>query len=173
MDALDHFSIPVSGLYNGLHEFDFKIDADFFKRFEDSPIQDGNVDVHLLFDKRHDLFSMTFEIDGTVQETCDRCLETFSLPINDTQNLLVKFDEKEWEDAEVVYVLKGIQKLNVAKYIYEFINLAVPIVKTHDNAGEPCDPDMLKYLTKEEDIADEDISSNPLRDALKGFDFEN
>lgn len=173
MDALDHFSIPVSGLYNGLHEFDFQIDAAFFQRFQESPITEGEVAVHLLFDKRPDLYSMTFELNGTVRVICDRCLETFDLPIEDTQNLLVKFDEKEWEEAEVIYVKKGIQKLNVAKYIYEFINLAVPMVTTHDDAGERCDPEMLKFLTKEEDIAPEGDNSNPFKDALKGLDFEN
>ncbi|MEZ4958320.1 MAG: DUF177 domain-containing protein [Saprospiraceae bacterium] len=173
MDALDHFSIPVTGLHNGLHEFDFQVDTGFFQHFEGSPIQVGDANVHLLFDKRPDLYSMTFQITGTVEVACDRCLEIFALPIEDTQNLLVKFDETAWEEADVIYVTKGIQKLNVSKYIYEFINLAVPMVTTHDDAGERCNPEMLKYLTEEEDTAEEGDPSNPFRDALEGFNFEN
>jgi uncharacterized metal-binding protein YceD (DUF177 family) len=109
-----------------------------------------------------------------VKAICDRCLEAFDLPIEDTQVLLVKFDEKEWEDAEVVYILKETPKLNVARYIYEFVSLAVPLTKTHDEAGEECDPEMLKFLTKQdEDAPDEPPTSGPLWDALKGFNNEN
>ena len=174
MNALDHYSIPVLGLHDGLHEYDFIIDREFFQCFEESPIQDGNVNVHLIFDKRPDLYEMTFEFEGTVKTTCDRCLEEFDLEIEDTQMLMVKFDEKEWEDTEVIYILRGTPKLNVASYIYEFINLAVPIMKTHDDAGESCNPEMLKFLnTDEEDAPDESASSNPFLDALKDLNIDN
>jgi uncharacterized metal-binding protein YceD (DUF177 family) len=173
MDALDHYSIPVSGLRNGLHEFNFLIDRQFFSNFQESPLQEGAVSVKLLFDKRPDLYVMTFEIEGTVKTTCDRCLEEFDLPIEDTQALMVKFDDKEWEETDVIYILKGTLRLNVARYIYEFVNLAVPMVKTHDEAGESCDPDMLRFLGEQEKDSTEEPDSNPLRDALKGFNLEN
>lgn len=173
MNALDHFSIPVLGLRDGLHEYDFNIGREFFQCFQDSPIEDANVEVHFLFDKRPDLYEMTFEFEGTVKVACDRCLEEFDLPIDDRQFLLVKFDEKEWEDADVIYILKGTPKLNVAKYIYEFINLAVPMMKTHDDAGERCDPEMLKFLTKEEEQSQEENTANPLWDALRGLSTQN
>ena len=134
---------------SGLHEYDFRIDQAFFQHFEGSPLQDANVNVHLLFDKHPDMYVMTFQISGTVKTTCDRCLEEFDLPIEDDQTLLVKFDEKESEDTDIIYILKGTQMLNVARYIYEFVNLAVPIVKHHEDAGESCNPEMLKYLEQE------------------------
>ena len=172
MDILDHFSIPVTGLRNGLHEFDFQIGPEFFQSFPDSPIREGDVQVHLKFDKSSELYVMDFDIGGKVRTTCDRCLEEFDLPIRDAQNLLVKFDEKEWEDADVVYILKGTQKLNVARYIYEFINLAVPITKSHDDAGERCNPEMLKFLEQQNE-EETPPSANPVWDALKGFNQEN
>jgi uncharacterized protein len=172
MDALEHFTIPVSGLHNGPHEYDFTIDGSFFQCFPESPIKDGKVSVHFIFDKQPDLYTMTFEIKGTVKTTCDRCLEEFDLPLEDEQLLVVKFDEKEWEEADIVYVLKGTERMNVAKYIYEFINLAVPIAKTHDDAEEECDPEMLKYIQKEE--ADEAPgNSTSIWDALKGLQNDN
>ncbi len=170
MDALDHFSIPVSGLGDGLHEYQFVIESDFFQLFEGSPIQEAEVDVYLDFEKRPDMYIMNFDICGTVVTTCDRCLEEFGLPVEDYQTLLVKFDEAESEDAEIIYILRGTQKLNVAKFIYEFINLAVPMAKTHDDAGEKCNPEMLKFLTN---LEEEKKSSNPVWDALKGLNQEN
>ena len=172
MNALDHFTIPVSGLHNGLHEFDFIIEADFFKHFEESPISEANVNVHLAFDKQTDLYVMEFDLAGTVKSTCDRCLEELNVPIEDSQSLLVKFDEKEWEDAEVVYILQGTAQINVARYIYEFVNLAMPMVKTHSAAGESCDPEMLKFLSPESE-EEEKPSTNPVWDSLRGFNLEN
>jgi DUF177 domain-containing protein len=172
MEALDHFTIPVAGLSDGLHEFNFSIGDDFFQCFEESPLECGQLEVNLRFDKEHSMYELAFDIKGTVVTTCDRCLEEFDFPIEDRQHLLVKFDEKEWEDADVVYIAPGTQKLNVAKYIYEFINLAVPMVKTHDKAAERCNPEMLKFLDSQE--ADgEQPASNPAWDALKGFNLEN
>ncbi|MEO1258458.1 MAG: DUF177 domain-containing protein [Bacteroidota bacterium] len=174
MNALDQFSIPVLGLRNGLHGYDFNIEKEFFEAFEASPIKNGEVSVHLDFDKREDMYVLLFSFNGKVEVTCDRCLDPFHLPVADRQSLMVKFDEEPWEDADVVFIVKGTQELNVAKYIYEFINLAVPITKTHDDAGDNCNPEMLKYLNEgSDDRTDGQPTSNPFRDALKDFNFEN
>ncbi len=99
-------------------------------------------------------------------------MEEFDLPIEDEELLVVKFDEKEWEEADIVYILKGTEKLNVAKYIYEYINLAVPIAKTHDDAEEECDPEMLKFIQQDE--SDEAPgNSASIWDALKGLQNDN
>jgi uncharacterized protein len=171
MDALAHFTIPVSGLQNGPHEYDFSIDGSFFQCFPESPIKEGNVSVHFVFDKRPDMYTMTFQLDGMVKVACDRCLEEFDLPIEADEMLLAKFDEKEWEDADIIYILKDTQRLNVARYIYEYINLAVPITKTHEDADEECDPEMLKFLQQEDD-GEPPISSD-VWDALKGLQSDN
>ena len=81
MNALDQFSIPVSGLSNGLHGYDFSIEKDFFQAFEESPVKDGAVKVHLDFDKREDMYIMSFSFEGKVEVTCDRCLDSFALPL--------------------------------------------------------------------------------------------
>ena len=173
MDNLDHFSIPVSGLGGGLHGYDFSIGAAFFKHFEGSPIEKAKVEVHMDFDKRHDMFVLEFQLEGSVEVTCDRCLGPFDFPIDDSPALMVKFDDKEWEEADVVYILRSAQTLNVARYIYEFINLAVPMTKTHDDAGEACDPEMLRFLAEGQNEPEEEPGNNPFGDALKGLNFEN
>lgn len=174
MDNLDHFSIPISGLSSGLHGYDFSIGPAFFKHFEGSPIEKANIEVHMDFDKRHDMFVIDFQLEGTAAVKCDRCLDQFDFPIEDRQVLMVKFDDKESEEADVVYILRSTQVLNVARYIYEFINLAIPITKTHDDAGEQCNPEMLKYLSEEGEAEEaEQPKNNPFGDALKGLNFEN
>ena len=173
MNVLDQFTIPVMGLHDGLHGYDFVIGKDFFAAFEESPIKNGEVNVHLDFDKREDMYIMLFSFSGKVGVICVRCLDPFALPIEDRQALMVKFDEEPWEDTEVVFIVKDTPLLNVARYIYEFVNLAVPMTKTHDDAEDHCNPEMLKFLDQTQDEDTDEPVSNPFLDALKGLNFEN
>ncbi len=176
MEALDHFTIPVSGLRLGQHTFNFSVESDFFSHFEGSLLQKGDLVVELGFDKRSDMWALNFRIRGHVITQCDRCLQEFSLPLEIEEPLLVKFADEEWEDDTVVYVLAGTPQLNVARFIYEFINLAMPMVITHSVAGAACDPEMLKYLRPEEGPAEQDEDPYPrssVWDALRKFKFDN
>ncbi|GIV32292.1 MAG: hypothetical protein KatS3mg030_594 [Saprospiraceae bacterium] len=176
MEALSQFTIPVSGLRLGTHRFEFPVDAVFFSHFPGSPITEGVLSVLLDFDKHSDLWELNFQIQGHVTCICDRCLDEFQLPIQVTQRLLVKFAETEWEDDYVIYLLAGTPQFNVARFIYEFINLAVPMVKTHTHAGESCNPAMLKYIRQEDEepsTDDEAPGNSSIWDALKGFQFDN
>ncbi|MCR9286431.1 MAG: DUF177 domain-containing protein [Bacteroidetes bacterium] len=172
MDALVQFNIPVSGLKDGLHTYDFQIDSSFFECFEASPLKEGNVNVKVYFDKRPDLYVLTFDLKGIVKTTCDRCLDEFNLPIKGTHDLMVKFDETEHEDADIIYILRGEKSLSIAKYVYEFINLSMPIMKTHDDADEDCNEDIVKYLNNynfDEKEEESESKENPMWEALKKF----
>lgn len=175
MDALIPYSIPVKGLRSGIHQFEFHIDGTFFRAFEDSPIEEGNIDLTLHFDKRTDMFVLQFDLKGTVKTACDRCLEEIDLPLCDSQRLLVKFSENpEMEEAEVIYVNPEIQQLNVAKYIYEFICLAMPLIKVYDcenDENRVCNEEMLDYLDGNEET--EESGDNPIWAELKKLTKDN
>ena len=146
MKPLVPFTLPISGLRDGTHEFRFQVGEDFFRCFEGSVIHQCDLVVDLVLDKSPNLLVLHFKIDGTVEVECDRCLAPFNLPVRDEQSLLVKYDEAPREEGEVIYIEKGTHSLSVAKFVYEFIHLAVPIYKTHERAGAECDPEMLKYI---------------------------
>jgi uncharacterized protein len=171
MDWLIQYSIPVRGLRNGTHQFDFQVDQAFFSQFENSPVADGNVDVVFTLDKRPDMFVLTFDLTGTVKTDCDRCLAQIDLPVEDAQNLIVKFsDQEEAEDADVVFVHPDIQHLNVARYVYEFIILSMPIIKVYDCENEvnrPCNQEMLRYIQNGKDDAENEADPNPFWEELK------
>ncbi len=178
MKSLNHFSIPIQGLKDGMHQFDFQVDKAFFAHFENSQIADGNFNVKLYFDKRPDMYVMTFSYEGTVQTACDRCLADINLPLKGDNQLMVKFAETPSEEAEIIYVQRGLNELNVAKYVYEFIALAVPILKVYDcenDESPPCNEDMLGYLDKNssQNQEEDDNSSNPVWDKLKDLDNTN
>lgn len=171
MDALIQYSIPVRGLRNGTHQFDFQVDRAFFSQFENSPVANGKLNVTFTLDKRPDMFILTFDFAGTVQTDCDRCLAPIDLPVEDTQSLIVKFSEQEEpEDADVVFVHPDIQHLNVARYVYEFIILSMPIIKVYDceaEANRPCNQEMLRYIQNGNDDSEPEADQNPLWEELK------
>jgi uncharacterized metal-binding protein YceD (DUF177 family) len=181
MERLVEFSIPVSGMGNGIHQFRFSIDDFFFSNFEGSPVESGAITVLLEFDKRPDMYVLDFNFEGTVKTECDRCLAPIDLPVSGREQLLVKFSlEDESENAEVVYVHPEIKKFNVARYIYEFLILAIPMIRVfacETLDPRPCNDDMLTYLEESassdrqnEGQAQED---NPIWEELKKLSGDN
>ena len=169
MDPLFQYSIPVQGLKIGVHRFKYTLDSAFFRHFEESPIQEGQVDVALELDKRSDMLLLDFAFKGYSATDCDRCTAPIHLPIQGQRQLVVKYGDAEGEEEdEVVFISRDAPELNVARYLYEFTVLAMPITNTYDCQSEPnppCNWDVLKYL---ENNAGEG-KSNPIGDALDGL----
>ncbi|MEM1323435.1 MAG: DUF177 domain-containing protein [Bacteroidota bacterium] len=166
MSELNKYSIPIQGLKGGTHQFDFQVDNHFFSQFESSPIKEGSFEVQLFFDKRPDMMVLDFAFTGKISTECDRCLAEFELPLQDKQQLLVKYGEEfSEEEAEVVYIIRGTPLFNVARYIYEYICLAMPMIKLCEAGGVECDPESLKYLEQQNDDPDE----NSIWEELKKF----
>lgn len=175
METLLPFSIPVKGLKNVIHKFEYFIDHSFFKHFEDSPVNDGALNVDVTFEKRPDLFVLQIDFKGTVKADCDRCLVQIDLPISDSQRLMVKVGEGESEDPDIIFIHPEESKLNIAPYIYEFVLLAMPMIKVYDcdNDENPaCNFEMLKYLDENSEQKEEG-ASNPIWDELKKLDNLN
>jgi uncharacterized protein len=93
------------------------------------------------------------------------------------QTLMVKYSmEEEPEEAEVIYISPETQVLNVAKYIYEFICLAMPLIKVYDcenDENRVCNEEMLRYLNQEPEAEEEAESGNPIWDELKKLNSDN
>jgi uncharacterized protein len=168
MKAFVFYSIPILGLKIGVHHFKYSVDAEFFKKFEGSPIENGVVHFDLELDKRADMLILDFSLNGFVEAECDRCTAQINLPIEDTRELIVKYGEAEGEEEdEVVFIHRESSDFNVAKYLYEFTVLALPITNTYDcqlDENPPCNQEVLKYLNQNPD----DEQSNSIWDALKG-----
>lgn len=174
MDALQPYVLPLKGLGNGNHEFQFVVDDDFFAAIADSPIQKAKVDLVVELDKRPNLLVFDFRFDGWVEEQCDRCLASIQLPVSGTNQLLVKYGEAEdsTEDEDVVYIPIETSAWSLAQFAYEYIVLGIPLIKVYDCESEqnpPCDDEMLDYLEQKEEAKEEENTNNPLRDALKNW----
>jgi len=169
MNALSPYSIPILGLKTGVHHLKYAIDSTFFRHFEDSPVESADVRFEVQFDKRSDMILLNFELEGTVRSICDRCNAEIDLPLEDSRQLIVKYGDAEGEEEdEVVFISREASELNVAKYLYEFTILALPITNTYDCESDPtppCNRDILKYLEQESD----EPKSSSIWDTLKDF----
>jgi len=175
MDALKEFIIPIKGLSQSIYKYDFHVKPDFFLHFENTEIENGFFDVHVLLDKRVNFFELTFNIKGKFRTDCDRCTASIELPLVSSQHLTVKMSEETVdEDAEVVFIHPETSHFNVARYIYEFIVLSMPFNRTYaceNDKPRPCDMSVLKFLEKPS-VEEKDITSakrNPFDDLKNLF----
>lgn len=152
------YIIPLSGLKEGRHLFDFEINNEFFEKFEESEVKEGSIRAEVVLDKRSSHLDMSIKVSGSVRICCDRCLEMFSFPVDSLNRLLVKFGNvSDTEDPDILYLETGETELDLQQHLYEFILLALPIRRIHPDDSEgrsTCDPAMLRKL--EELRADED-----------------
>ena len=172
MNYLSQYTVQFSGLKEGLHLFDFSVDERFFAGFEESEITKGSVIVQVKLEKRSTYLRLTFKLEGEVELICDRCLDNYLQPIKSSYPMLVKFSETETDDGdEVIYIHPGAHQVEIAKLIYEFIVLSIPIRHVHPEGKHGktlCNPEMLDKLNeyKAPDL-DESSPVDPRWDDLK------
>jgi uncharacterized protein len=154
------FTIPISGLKQGQHYFDFKINRTFFEQFEESEVKEGELAVVVEADKRPSHVDLSVRISGTVNISCDRCLGVFSQPVECVNRLLVKFGRiQEEEDPDMITIPADEHDLDLKQVFYEYILLALPIKRIHpddSNGNSTCDPGMLLKL-REHVITNENV----------------
>ena len=172
MNKLREFDIEISHIKEHVqHTYTYKLDESFFTLFEDSLIQKGLLTVDIDLEKTPLLIRTNFVIKGNVELICDRSLDAFDYPIHSEQQLLFKFtEENEGEiTEEIIGIKRETTKINMAQFIYEFINLEVPIKKLHPRFQEEETQDddsdsLLIYSTEAENEADSDSPSEDLID---------
>jgi len=146
---LNTYSIHFKGLKVGKHTFNFEVDNAFFEAFEESEIKHGKLDVDVKLNKQNQMIDLNITIDGTVEVTCDRCLEEFDIPISYEGSLYVKFSEtRSEEDSEIIILSTDDSEINISQYIYESICLSLPIQRYHGMKGtkSKCNKEMLEKL---------------------------
>ena len=146
---IDLFDIKISNLSNGTHSFKFEVDDDFFDDREDSLVQAGNLTAEVELDKNNNTWKLHMILKGTVQQTCDRCLNEIQCPINGVFDLVLKSGELPVDDfsSEIEFIAPGAIKINVACYIYECLHLSLPLqVFCDQQSGNTCDEEVIAFL---------------------------
>jgi DUF177 domain-containing protein len=169
------YSIPISGLKEGHHTFNFEIHKAFFDLFEESEIKEGELAASAEVDRRPSLIDIRVRISGRVRISCDRCLEMFDFTMECDNNLVVKFGSvKDDSDPEIVTLPRDEHELDLKQYLYEYIHLALPIQRIHpddENGESTCNQLMLKKL--KEHLIEEEVKNDPRWDELKKLINDN
>jgi len=109
---------------------------------------------------------LLFHFDGNLQLVCDRCLNEYSQPLSGDFRLIVKYGEKKEDVSEELVTIPYKESyLDIGQYVYEFIQLMIPMKRIHqdDESGNTtCDIEMLRKLE-----TFEETEIDPRWDALK------
>lgn len=132
MKDLKDFDISFIGLKEGLHQFEYLIEKEFFDFFNYDELNNSNVKVQLSFLKKTTMFELNFSFSGWVEVACDITNELYHQPIKTESELIIKFGETFNDENEELLVIPHSEfKVNVAQYIYESIVLALPLKRIH------------------------------------------
>ncbi|ANE53152.1 YceD family protein [Flavisolibacter tropicus] len=176
------YEIAFVGLKPGVHEFNYEIDDRFFEEYQEQDFRHTKAHIKLLLEKNNSFMLLRFEVGGKAEVTCDRCNNELPFELFDEFAITVKMVEDpdlmndQEEDPDVYYISRGESHLDVKNWIYEFVNLSIPMQKTcsYENMDGPyCNPAARELLNKMK--PGDDVPSNPLWKGLekfKGLDSE-
>lgn len=170
MKSLRNFSIPFTGLKLGKHQFEYIINDAFFNEFEYSLVKKADLNCQVELERQETMIILNFQITGTIDANCDRCLAQYPQQVDIREQQVAKFSEEEiGEDEEIIVLTKNDHEINIAGLIYEYINVALPFITVCDNEGKTpfCDKEMLDSLNKLSANTEQSEQADPRWDALK------
>ena len=144
MCNIDSFKIDLKALPQGITNLELKLDDEYFKAIEAPDVQRGELVSCLSINRTDDFFELNFHTEGVVHIPCDICLDDMDQQIMSDDRIVAKFGEDYSEDDDLVTVAENEGILDVAWFIYEFVDLNIPIKHVH--APGKCNPAMIEML---------------------------
>lgn len=131
MGKLDGYKVDLKGMATDTVSYRWQADNDFFSAVQGSDIKQGLLDVALRVKRTSGAYELEFQLQGEVEVTCDRCLESMNQPIDAFCTLRVVMGEDFVDDGDVVVIPEREGIINVAWNIYEFTALQIPLRHVH------------------------------------------
>lgn len=154
------YEIPFVGLKPGIHEFEYEVDSKFFAHYGRQDFKNCKAVVSLQLDKKSSFMLLKFDVDGAADVNCDRCGNNLTLQLWDEFRMTVKMVDdpdqmnSQEEDPDIFYISRTESHLYVGDWIYEFINLSIPMQKMcseSEMGGPQCNKEVLAKLKQMED----------------------
>lgn len=162
---LSEYNIKFEGLKQGVHFYEFVVDNAFFEEFDAFEFKKSIIYVDLEFKKQSTMLVLTFKFAGTITVPCDRCLDDVDVEVDGEEKLVVKFGNEEYDQTDEILILPIHEhELNVATYVYEFLNINLPQKRVHLDGL--CNQQVISELEKIEkkNEIDEDPRWSSLKD---------
>jgi uncharacterized metal-binding protein YceD (DUF177 family) len=179
---LSKYNIDIYGLEDKQYDYDMESGDAFFEEMEQDLIEHGHFKTHVVLNKSATMIQLRFHTTGSVTLTCDRSLEPFEEPVDTDDRIILKFgDHNEELTEEIEMISRNTNRINVARYIFDFIALSLPVKKLHPSLRTEEDEfdleddeeeGMLVYTsgeTEEGDDTEEEEKIDPRWEALKNL----
>jgi len=170
------FDIAFVGLKPGIHEYEYNVADKFFIEYGEQDFKNCTAQIKLNLDKQNGFMLLRFEVGGKLELSCDRCGNHLPLDLWDEFRIMVKMVDdadvmnNQEEDPDVYYISRGESHINVSDWIYEFINLSIPMQRMCDEeeiGGPYCNKEVLAMLKKMD--VQNSAPTNPLSKGLEKF----
>lgn len=191
MGKFTEYKVPLKGLPEGTHEFEYRLGAQFFNDMENTDVRDSDIAVKLTVVYKNGRYDLNFVINGEVVVLCDRCLDDLHLPIDTSYHIMVEYGDDYNDDTDGLLIIpQSDATLNVAYMVYDTVALAIPMKHVHPMGK--CNRQMCALLRKhrtrpqgedaelEEELIDEmdsmtdsDAPADPRWNALKGLNVDD
>jgi uncharacterized metal-binding protein YceD (DUF177 family) len=154
------YEIAFVGLKPGEHHFSYEITDKFFEPYQQQDFSNMNAVIRLRLEKHNSFMMLKFDVDGKTEVICDRCGNNLPFQLWEEFNIVVKMAEdpdtmnEQEVDPDVYYISKGESHLDVSDWLYEFINLSIPMqkmCKEEDMGGPYCNTEVLEKLKRMEE----------------------
>ncbi|WP_027421444.1 YceD family protein [Crocinitomix catalasitica] len=138
------FYIQFTGLPDGIHNYQYKVDNTFFTEFNYSDIEDADLIVDLALEKKPNMLIANFSIKGVFTVMCDRCTDSCQVKVKGGDEIIYKFTEEDIDDEKIIAVLPNEIGIDISMPIFEISSLLLPSKRTHKKGG--CNEEMLNAI---------------------------
>lgn len=171
--SMTEYVVRFSELREDKETFEFLLGDSFFKVFQNSVWEGGEIKVLVNVLKRPDGITLDFDLKGSLRVVCDRCLELFAMRIDTVDRLFIKYGhEVEELDENVLVISRDDNQIDLSQLLYEYLVLSIPVKKVHPDKKDGsygCNAEMLEKLNKHivSDETEETENIDPRWDDLK------
>ena len=143
------FNLQFSGLKLGVHHFNFQIEDSFFEEIEFEEIQNVDATINVNLEKKESMLILDFNLNGSLDLSCDLCTDIYSQAICNRFHLIVRFSDliSEQDNEELLILPTNEHTLSLDDYFYELIVLSIPNKRVHPEI-EQCNKEMINQLER-------------------------
>ncbi len=165
---MEAYRVNIQGLSNTIHHFDYHFGDEFFRKYGADLVSSGDIRAQVSLDKHETFIEGNFDLKGSIKLVCDRSLDEFDYPIAIDRKIIFKFGHEPGEVSDEIIVIDfNTVGLELGQFMYEFINLAVPMKKLHPRFEQDDEAEEgIIYSSETEDKKDE---TDPRWDKLKNL----
>ncbi|MDE6695428.1 MAG: DUF177 domain-containing protein [Muribaculaceae bacterium] len=146
MCDLKQFIIALPGLSEGHHEYEMKVDGDFFASRGNDDVKEADVTAYVDIDVRHGAYNIGITCQGWIEIPCDRCLDPMRLDVDEDYDVMIRYGEDYDENDDTIIIPESEVEFDLSPLIADTILLSIPLRHVHPE-GE-CNPEMEEIMSK-------------------------